>query len=133
MRSLDPPGETNTLAIGSSVAASNPASSAISPDRGFRRLACLDHSGDQVGKPAARLLEGRIFELLREMDAPSLHVHEQRRGRVAALEAQAPHHRAHGPVIALVAQQRFVDLEEIVEHALAADHFDLAHPASPRA
>src|SRR5262249_44278289 len=93
----------------------------------FRRLAGIDHAGHHRVEPAAGFLERRIHELLDQIDAAAFGVHEQRRGGIAALEAEPPHHLAHLSVITFEFQARLLDLEEIIEQALAADHLDLRH------
>src|SRR2546426_629842 len=57
-------------------------------------------------------------------------IRQQRRGGIAALEVEPPHRLAHGAVVALETQVRLVDLEEIVEHAPAADDLDFWHCGS---
>src|SRR5262249_45854592 len=102
----------------------------LAADRLLRRLALLDHAGSHGLEPAAGLRARRIHELLDEIDGARLGIDQECRDRVTTLEIEPLHLLAHASVVALEPQPRLIDLEEIVEHAPAADDLDLRHCGS---
>src|SRR5262249_37080832 len=99
-------------------------------DRRFRRFAGVDHAGDDGVEPAASLLQGRIHELPDEIDRSPSGVDQERRHRITALQVQPSHRLAHRSVETFETEIRLLDLEEIIEHALAAEYFHFRHRRS---
>jgi hypothetical protein len=93
----------------------------------IRRLTRVDHPGNDLQQPARSLGDGGKPKLFGKEQRVVVAPPDDRRDRIAALERQAPYRRRHLAVAQLELQLGFVDLEDVVEHALSAQHLHSFH------